>query len=68
MLEAAGTSLDSVAKTTVFLKDMGRDYRAMNKVYGEFFSDGEPPARSTVQVADLVLGALVEIEAIAVVE
>jgi len=64
VLEAAGSSLDRVAKTTVFLKDMG-DFKAMNQVYGEFFAN-EPPARSTVEVSDLALRALVEIDAIAV--
>lgn len=64
VLEAAGSSLDKVVKTTVFLKDMG-DFKAMNEVYGEFFAN-EPPARSTVEV-DLALGALVEIDAVAVV-
>ncbi len=65
VLEEAGSSIDKVAKTTVFLKDMG-DFKAMNEVYGEFFAN-EPPARSTVEVANLALGALVEIDAIAVV-
>jgi 2-iminobutanoate/2-iminopropanoate deaminase len=64
VLEAAGSSLDKVVKTTVFLKDMG-DFKAMNGVYGEFFAK-EPPARSTVEV-DLALGALVEIDAIAII-
>ena len=64
VLEAAGTSLDSVVKTTVFLKDMG-EFAVMNAVYAEFFPS-DPPARSTVEVAALPLGALVEIEAIAV--
>jgi len=64
VLEAAGSSLDKVVKTTVFLKDMG-DFKAMNEVYSEFFPS-EPPARSTVEVG-LALGALVEIDAIAVV-
>ena len=63
VLEAAGSSLDRVVKTTVFLEDMG-DFRAMNEVYSEFFAQ-EPPARSTVEVG-LALGALVEIDAIAV--
>jgi len=62
VLEAAGSSLDKVVKTTVFLKDMG-DFAAMNAVYAEFFPT-DPPARSTVEVSDLALGALVEIEAI----
>jgi 2-iminobutanoate/2-iminopropanoate deaminase len=65
VLEAAGSSLDKVVKTTVFLKDMG-DFKAMNEVYGEFFAN-EPPARSTVEVANLIPGALLEIDAIAVV-
>ena len=65
VLEAAGSSLDRVAKTTVFLKDMG-DFKALNQVYGEFFAS-EPPARSTVEVSDLALGALVEIDAIAII-
>ena len=65
VLEAAGSSLGKVVKTTVFLKDTG-DFKAMNGVYAEFFAKG-PPARSTVEVANLALGALVEIDAIAVV-
>ncbi len=63
VLEAAGSGLDLVVKTTVFLKDMG-DFGQMNAVYAEFFS-AEPPARSTVAVAALPKGALVEIETIA---
>ncbi len=65
VLEAAGTSLDNVVKTTVFLADMN-DFAAMNAVYGEFFPQPYP-ARSTVQVARLPGDALVEIETIAVV-
>jgi len=65
VLEAAGTSLDNVVKTTVFLADMN-DFAAMNVVYGEFFPTPYP-ARSTVQVARLPGDALVEIETIAVV-
>lgn len=63
LLEAAGTSLERVVKTTVFLKNMD-DFSAMNEVYGEFFPSN-PPARSTVQVAKLPLDVLVEIETIA---
>jgi len=63
ILEAAGSSLAKVVKTTVFLQDIG-DFAEMNAIYAEFFSQ-QPPARSTVQVAALPLGALVEIEAIA---
>ena len=63
LLEAAGSSLGQVLKTTVFLADMA-DFQAMNAVYGEFFAS-EPPARSTVQVARLPRDARVEIEVIA---
>ena len=63
VLEAAGSSLDRVLKTTVFLKDMG-DFAAMNEVYASFFP-GEAPARSAVEVARLPKDALVEIEALA---
>ena len=63
VLEAAGSSLSQVVKTTVFLADMG-DFGAMNAVYAEFFKES-PPARSTVQAGALPLGGLVEIEAIA---
>jgi 2-iminobutanoate/2-iminopropanoate deaminase len=65
VLRQAGTDLDKVVKTTVFLQDMGH-FKAMNDVYGGYFGD-QPPARSTVEVAQLPLGALVEIEAIALV-
>jgi len=63
IVEAAGSSLGRVVKTTVFLANMD-DFAAMNAVYESFFVT-EPPARSTVQVARLPLGALVEIEAVA---
>ncbi|MBE2268310.1 MAG: RidA family protein [Anaerolinea sp.] len=63
VFEAAGTGLDRVVKTTVFLQNMG-DFAAMNAVYAEFFP-ANPPARSTIEVAKLPAGALVEIEAIA---
>lgn len=63
VLEAGGSSLGNVLKTTVFLKNMD-DFAAMNEVYATFF-EGEPPARSAVEVARLPKGALVEIEAIA---
>ena len=64
VLETAGSSLSRVVKTTVFLANLD-DFKAMNEVYAEFFPQ-QPPARSTVQVARLPAGALVEIEAIAV--
>jgi 2-iminobutanoate/2-iminopropanoate deaminase len=63
VLEAAGSSLDRVVKTTVFLQDMG-EFSQMNQVYGEFFPNGFP-ARSTVQVAALPKNGAVEIEVIA---
>ena len=63
ILEAAGSGLDKVIKTTVFLADMN-DFAAMNEVYATFFS-GAFPARSAVQVARLPKDALVEIECIA---
>jgi len=63
VLEAAGTSLANVVKTTVFLTSMA-NFAAMNEVYGEYFTQ-IPPARSTVAVAELPRGALVEVEVIA---
>jgi 2-iminobutanoate/2-iminopropanoate deaminase len=63
ILDAAGSSMNLVLKTTVFLRDMA-DFPRMNAVYGEFFRE-QPPARSTVQVAALPKGAAVEIEAVA---
>jgi 2-iminobutanoate/2-iminopropanoate deaminase len=63
ILAAAGSSPGKVLKTTVFLTDMA-DFKAMNEVYAKFFG-AEPPARSTVAVAGLPLGARVEIEAVA---
>jgi len=64
ILEAAGSDLAHVVKTTVFLRSM-QDFAAMNEVYAEFFG-AAPPARTTVEVSALPRGALVEIEAIAV--
>ncbi len=64
VLEAAGSSLGQVLKTTVFLADMN-EFAAMNAVYSEFFT-ASPPARSTVQVARLPRDVRVEIEAIAI--
>jgi 2-iminobutanoate/2-iminopropanoate deaminase len=63
VLEAAGTGMEKVVKTTVFLRDMG-DFARMNAIYAEFFQ-GNFPARSTVGVAALPKGAAVEIECIA---
>ena len=66
VLEAAGTSLDKVVKTTVFLKRMD-DFKFMNAVYEKYFT-GDFPARSTIQVAGLPKGVDVEIEAIATID
>jgi 2-iminobutanoate/2-iminopropanoate deaminase len=66
VLKAAGASMNSVVKTTVFLKDFN-DFAAMNEVYGEFLSVSSP-ARSTVEVGRLPKDMKVEIEAVAVIE
>jgi 2-iminobutanoate/2-iminopropanoate deaminase len=63
VLEAAGSGIERIVKTTIFVTDLG-DFAAVNAVYGSFFA-ADPPARSTVQVAGLPGGAVVEIEAIA---
>ena len=65
VLQAAGSSLDQVVKTTVFLADM-KEFSGMNEVYATFFS-GAPPARATVAAAGLPRDARVEIEAVALV-
>lgn len=66
ILEAAGSSLENVVKTTVFLKDMD-DFGAMNGVYGQYFVE-DFPARSAVQAARLPKDGLVEIEAVALLD
>ena len=63
ILAAAGTGLDRVVKTTVFLKDMG-DFARMNEVYAKFFT-AAPPARATVAVAGLPKNVAVEIDVVA---
>lgn len=65
ILEAAGSNLHHVVKTTVFVKDLN-DFPAMNEIYGRYFTSA-PPARSTVEVARLPKDALVEIEVVAAV-
>lgn len=65
VLEAANSSFENVIKTTIFLDSMD-DFAQVNEVYGEFFTTN-PPARSTVEVAGLPLGALVEIEMVALI-
>lgn len=64
ILEAAGTSMDKVVKTTVFIQHMD-DFAVMNEIYAQFFQGEVLPARSAVEVAKLPKGALVEIEAVA---
>lgn len=66
VLEAAGSDLSHVVKTTVFLADMN-DFSAMNEIYRRYFKE-DPPARSTVQVARLPRNARIEIEAIALLK
>jgi 2-iminobutanoate/2-iminopropanoate deaminase len=66
VLEACGSSLARVVKTTVFLKDLG-EFAAMNAVYARFF-ETNPPARSTVEVARLPRDSRIEIECIAIVD
>ena len=66
VLKAAGTSLDNVVKTTVFLQNI-EEFGKMNSIYNEFFSS-DYPARSAVQVAALPKGGLVEIEAVAMID
>jgi len=63
IVEAAGSSLERVVRTTVYLKDIG-DFAAMNEVYARYFS-AEPPARSTVEVARLPRDARIEMDLIA---
>ncbi len=63
VVEAGGGSRDSILKLTVFMADL-KDFALVNAVFGEFFPDS-PPARSAVQVAALPMGALIEIEAVA---
>ncbi len=63
VLEAAGSSMGHIVKTTIFLTDIA-EFSTVNEIYAEAFP-GDPPARSTVQVAALPLGALIEIEAVA---
>ncbi len=65
ILEASGSNMDMVLKTTVFMRDLG-EFARMNGIYAEFFPQ-KPPARSTVQVAALPKGGAVEIEAVAVI-
>ena len=65
VLEASGSSMDRVVKATEYLKNMG-DFGAMNEIYGEYLGKAKP-ARSTVAVAELPRGALVEIDLVAII-
>jgi len=65
VLEAAGASLAKVVKTTIYLADL-QDFAAVNEIYAGYFGEA-PPARATVEVAGLPRGAMVEIDAIAVI-
>ena len=64
VLEEAGSGLDRIVKTTCYLANM-EDFAAMNKIYAEYFPDGTYPSRSAFQVGALPMGAMIEIEAIA---
>ena len=66
ILEASGSSLDNVIKTTVFIKNMD-DFKVVNEIYATYFTSN-PPARSCVEIAKLPMDALIEIEAIAYVD
>ncbi|NPV77242.1 MAG: RidA family protein [Anaerolineae bacterium] len=65
VLQAAGSDLDYIVKTTVFLRDIN-DFSRMNEVYSKFFT-GAPPARTAIQAGNLPKGAAVEIEAVAII-
>lgn len=66
ILETAGTSLDNVVKTTLYLKDLN-NFKSVNEIYATYFTSN-PPARSTIQIAALPLNAELELEAIAIIE
>lgn len=66
ILEEAGSGLDKIVKTTCFLTNMD-DFAKVNEVYASYFANGVYPSRSALQVAKLPMGAIVEIEAIAIV-
>ena len=66
VLKAEGLTFDHIAKTTIFLTDLG-DFQTVNEIYATYFKQ-QPPARSTVQVSALPKGARVEIEAIAIAD
>ena len=67
LLEDAGSSLENVVKTTCFLQNLD-DFATFNTIYASYFAGENPPARSTVQVAKLPMGVLVEVEAVALLK
>ncbi|MBW2987529.1 RidA family protein [Candidatus Woesearchaeota archaeon] len=67
LLESSGSSMDSVVKVRIYMKDV-KDFDAMNEVYREYFKKGEEPARVTVQAISPIKGINIEIEATAIVE
>lgn len=67
ILEAAGSDMDHIVKTTCFIKNM-EDFGTVNQVYAQFLSEGSYPARSAVEVSALPKGGLVEIETIAIIK
>lgn len=67
ILYEAGSDLDHVVKTTCFIKNMG-DFAKVNSIYAEYLTDGTYPARSAIEVSELPKGALVEIEAVALIK
>lgn len=66
ILNAASCGLEDVIRTDVFLKDLKRDFAAMNEEYAKFFNGASPPARQTVQVSELPMGSPIEISCIAI--
>ncbi len=66
ILDAAGSSMEGIVKTTMFLKDLG-DFAEANRIYASFFTV-DPPARATIQAGELPLGALIEVDAVALMD
>lgn len=67
ILKAAGSDLNKVVRTDVFLKDLKNDFKGMNTEYSRHFNSPTPPARQTIQVADLPMGSPIEISCVALV-
>ncbi|MBW3015236.1 RidA family protein [Candidatus Woesearchaeota archaeon] len=66
LLESAGSSMDSIVKVVIYMKDVKKDFNAMNQVYREYFKDGEEPARVTVQALSPIENIDIEIEVTAI--